>query len=262
MRVDIALLDLRLRRRALVSYVVGMALYALAIVALYPEFKDFASLDQLTKNGSTIAALFGATGSLTSPSGWLDANIYENFLPLIMLLITVGYGASCIAGQDEDGTLSLAAILPVSRDSVVLQKIGTLSVQALLLAIATMVCVVIGRSFDLAIPLTNLGGLTLGVALLGVDFGLCALAIGSITGSRGTALGITAALAAVSYLVSSLAPVIAWIHPARYASLFYWSVGDQQLANGLSLVSAIVLVSIGIVLTIVAVAGFRRLDLR
>jgi ABC-2 type transport system permease protein len=262
MRADIAILDLQLRRRALLSYVVGMALYALAIVALYPEFKDSAGLDQLTKNGSTIAALFGATGSLTSPTGWLDANIYENFLPLIMLLITVGYGASCIAGQDEDGTLALAAILPISRRSVVLQKIAALSVQALLLTIATMVCVVIGRSFDLAIPLPNVAGLSVGVALLGIDFGLCALAVGSITGSRGTALGITAALAAVSYLVSSLAPVVSWIRPARYASLFYWSVGDQQLANGLTLVSAIVLVSIGVVLTMAAVAGFRRLDLR
>ena len=262
MHSELAVLDLRLRRRALLGYVAGVALYTMAVVALYPEFKDSSSLDQLTKNGSTIAALFGATGSLTSPTGWLDANIYENLLPLIMLLITVGYGASCIAGQDEDGTLSLAAILPTSRRSLMLQKVAALSVQALLLAIATMVCVIIGRSFDLAIPLTNVAGLSAGVALLGVDFGLCALAVGSITGSRGTALGITVALAAVSYLVSSLAPVIGWIRPARYASLFYWSVGNQQLAHGLSLASALVLVSIAIVLAVVAVAGFRRLDLR
>ncbi len=261
MRAEVAALDLQLRRRALLSYVAGVVLYTLAVVALYPEFKDSAGLDQLTKNGSTIAALFGATGSLTSPTGWLDANIYENLLPLIMLLVTVGYGASCIAGQDEDGTLSLAAILPISRRSVVLQKVAALSVQAILLAVATMVCVVIGRSFDLAIPLMNLAGLSVGVALLGVDFGLCALAVGSITGRRGMALGVTAALAAVSYLVSSLAPVVDWIRPARYVSLFYWSVGDQQLANGLSIGSAIVLVSVGIVLAVAAVAGFRRLDL-
>ncbi len=261
MRADVATIDLRLRRRALLSYVAGMVLYALVIVALYPQFKDSASLDALTKNGSTLAALFGATGSLTSPSGWLDANIYENFLPLIMLLITIGYGATCIAGQDEDGTLSLTAVLPVSRDAVVLQKVGALALQAMLLAIATMLCVVVGRQFDLSIPIAHLTGLTLGVALLGIDFGLCALAVGSITGSRGTALGVTAALAACSYLVSSLSPVIAWIHPARYFSLFYWSVGDQQLANGLSLVSAVVLVVVGAGLTVTAIAGFRRLDL-
>jgi ABC-2 type transport system permease protein len=178
-----------------------------------------------------------------------------------MLLITVGYGASCMAGQDEEGTLALAAILPISRQSLALQKVGALVVQALLLAIVTMVCVVVGRQFDLPIPLPHLAGLSLGVALLGVDFGLCALAIGSITGNRGTALGVTAVLAAASYLVSSLAPVIGWIRPARYSSLFYWSVGNQQLANGLSVVSVVVLVSIGAALTLTVVAGFRRLDL-
>ena len=39
-----------------------------------------------------------------------------------MLLTTIGYGASCIAGQDKDGTLALAVTLPVSRQSVLLQK--------------------------------------------------------------------------------------------------------------------------------------------
>ncbi|HEY6468606.1 MAG TPA: ABC transporter permease subunit [Candidatus Dormibacteraeota bacterium] len=262
MRADIAFVDLRLRRRALLSYVLGMALYALIVVVLYPQFKDSTSLDQLTKNGSAFAALFGATGSLTSPSGWLDANIYENFLPLIMLLITVGYGASCIAGQDEDGTLSLAAILPISRAATALQKVGALTVQALLLAIMTMACVLVGQDFDLSFPFSHLAGLTVGVTLLGVDFGLCALAIGSITGSRGTALGLTAALAAASYLVSSLAPVIAWIRPARYLSLFYWSVGDQQLANGATAPSLLLLLAAGVVLSVIAIAGYQRLDLR
>ena len=121
-----------------------------------------------------------------------------------MLLITIGYGATCIAGQDENGTLSLTAVLPLSRDSVVLQKVGAMALQAMLLAIATMVCVVVGRQFDLSIPIAHLTGLTVGVALLGIDFGLCALAVGSITGSLGSALGMRAALAACSYLVSAL----------------------------------------------------------
>jgi ABC-2 type transport system permease protein len=50
-----------------------MALYALVIVFLYPEFKDTTSLNQLTKHGSTAAALFGITGSLTSPPGWCQS---------------------------------------------------------------------------------------------------------------------------------------------------------------------------------------------
>ncbi len=262
MRTEVSRLDLRLRRRLLLSYTVGMALYALVIVVLYPSFKDSTSLNQLTKNGSAVAALFGATGSLTSPTGWLDANIFENFLPLIMLLTTIGYGASCIAGQDEDGTLALAVTLPVSRQSMVLQKVTTLAVQAIVIGAVTMVCVIAGRGFDLAIPLGNLAGLTLGVVLLGIDLGLLALAVGCATGSRGTALGIAAAVAAVSYLIGSLAPVVDWIRPARFVSLFYWSVGDRQLADGISVWSVVVLLAVGMALVVASVTGVRRLDVR
>ena len=108
-------LDLRLRRRAMYGYTLGMAAYTFVIVALYPSFKNDTSLNKLTAKGSTVAALFGASGPLTTPSGWLNANLYANFAPLILLLLTIGYGASCLAGQDEDGTLGLVATLPISR---------------------------------------------------------------------------------------------------------------------------------------------------
>ena len=261
MHADITRLDLRLRRRSLLGYTAGMALYALVIVALYPQFKNSVSLDQITKNGSAVAALFGATGSLTSPTGWLDTNIYVNFLPLIMLLITIGYGASCIAGQDEDGTLSLAAALPVSRRGILLQKTLTLAIQAIALGLATMVCVIAGRGFDLQVPLGDLAGITAGVVLLGIDFGMLAVALGSWTGRRGTALGVTATIAAASYLISSLAPVVAWIRPARFASLFYWSVGNSQLSTGLTGASAAVLAAVGIALVIASAVAIGQQDL-
>lgn len=108
-----------------------MALYTLVVVALYPSFKNSTSLNGLA--GSTAAALFGVTGPLTSPGGWLNGNIYGNFFPLIMLLLTIGYGAASLAGQDEDGTLALLAVLPIRRRTIVVQKAAAMAVQALLL---------------------------------------------------------------------------------------------------------------------------------
>src|SRR5664280_1249359 len=74
-----------------------------------------------------VAALFGANGPLTTPPGWLNANLYANFVPLIVLLLTIGYGAACLAGQDENGTLGLIASLPVSRRRIAAQKFASLS---------------------------------------------------------------------------------------------------------------------------------------
>lgn len=260
MNSSVIRLDLVLRRRSLVAYSLGMAAYAVIIVALYPAFKNSAALDELTSKSAGLAALFGISGSLTSPTGWVNANIYANFFPLILLLLTIGYGAG-LAGQEHDGHLELMLSLPVSRGQVIIQKLVALVAQAAVLSVVVFLCVLIGREFDLALPPWQLTTATLGVMLLGADFGFLALAISAATGHRGAALGVSAAAASTSYLISSMAPVVSWLKPARYISVFYWAVGNGQLDRGLSFVSFLILVGVGIVTGLVALVAFQRHDL-
>jgi ABC-2 type transport system permease protein len=259
MLANVTRLDLRLRRRSMIWYAAGMALYALVVVVLYPSFRHQTSLDTLS--GSTAAALFGITGKLTSPDGWLNANIYGNFFPLIMLLLTVGYGAAALAGQDEDGTLALVTALPIRRRAILLQKAGAMAVQALVLAAAVAVCVIIGRGFQLSTSPADTIAVSAAVVLMGLDFGLITMTVGVVTGRRGTALGVGAGLAAASYLVSSLASTISGIRPGRYLSLLYWSAGNDQISRGVSAADFAVLLVVGLAALTAAVAAFRRADL-
>jgi ABC-2 type transport system permease protein len=261
MPTDITRLDISLRRRSLLGYSLGMALYTLVVVALYPAFESSSSLDDLIESDSTMAALFGVTGPLSTAGGWLNGNVYANFLPLVMLLLTVGYGAASLAGQDEDGTLCLIATLPTRRATVVLQKAAAMALQAAVLVAAVAVCVLVGRSFDLATPVGNVVSISATTLLLGVDFGLMAMAIGARTGSRAAALGAGTALAAASYLLGSLAAVVSWLHPARYASLFYWSVANDQITAGARLGDYAVLTAVAVAALAAATTAFRRLDL-
>lgn len=260
MRIGITRLDLLLRRRGTIGYALGMALYTFVVVALYPQFKDDAGLDRFTEGNSTIAALFGAIGSLTSPIGWLNANIYSNFLPLVVLLLGIGYGASAIAGQDEDGTLGLIVTMPVSRRQILAQKTVALVLLAVPTVAATLLVVLAGRAFELSVPFGALVGTSIGTVLLGIDFGVLALFVGALSGSRSIALGVTSAIAAASYLISSLAPVTHWVSPLRFGSLFFWAIGDGQLRNGLSLTSVLVLVAFAIVGFAAAATAFERQD--
>ena len=261
MRTEIARLDVRLRRRSVIGYSLGMALYTLVVVALYPSFKSSNSLDKLIENDPTISALFGITGPLSTSGGWLNGNIYANFLPLLMLILTLGYGASSLAGQNEDGTLGLVVTLPVRRATIVVEKIAAMVLQAVVLAAAVAVCVLVGRAFDLTVTFGNVAAISATSLLLGLDFGLVAMAIGARTGSRSTALGAGTALAAASYLLGSLAAVISWLHPGRYASLFYWSVGNDQIVQGASLSDYAVLVAVALASLYAATTAFQRLDL-
>jgi ABC-2 type transport system permease protein len=258
---EVTRLDISLRRRSVLGYSLGMALYTLVVVALYPAFKSSSSLDKLIESDSTMAALFGVTGPLSTAGGWLNGNVYANFLPLVLLLLTVGYGAASLAGQDEDGTLCLIVTLPMRRATIVLQKAAAMALQAAVLVAAVAVCVLAGRWFDLATTVGNVVSISATTLLLGLDFGLMAMAIGARTGSRAAALGTGAALAAASYLLGSLASVVSWLHPARYASLFYWSVGNNQITAGARPGDYAVLTAVAFVALAASTAAFRRLDL-
>ncbi len=144
MRTDVAQIDLRLRRRSILWFAFGLAIYAFMIVAIYPSVKSDASLGALTADNPTVAAMLGVNGSLTSPTGWVNGNLYANFLPLMILLLTIGYGASSIAGQSEDGSLGLVATLPISRRRLVREKTLVLALLAVPLAVATMAFILIG----------------------------------------------------------------------------------------------------------------------
>jgi len=262
MRADVALLDLRLRRRSIIWFTVGVAAYAYLLVAMYPSVKNDAGLGSLTADNDTVAAMLGVSGSLTAPAGWVNGNLYANFLPLMVLLLTIGYGASSIAGQSEDGTLGLVAALPVARRRLVREKALVLTLVAVPLLATTMGCILLGGHYELTLASAPVVWTTLAILLLGLDFGLLAMVIGVVTGNRGLAVGLASAVAAVAYLVSSLAPIIGWVRSLRGASLFYWAVGDNQLVTGPSFVAFGVLVGTGAVLTALAIGLCGRLDIR
>ena len=261
-RIDVTRLDLVGRRRAMLGYTLGTALYAFVIVALYPSFEHSTGLDNLTKNSPTIAALFGAVGSLTSPAGWLSVNLYANVLPLLVLLATVGYGASCLAGQDEEGIPrdggDAADPTPQRHPSRRWRRWVPKRRPSWWWTTAVLA---VGHYFDITVSAAHLWGTSSVCSSSASIWGLVAVATGAATGHRGTALGVASGIAAASYLISSMAPVVGWIRPARFASLFYWSVGNNQLNSGLSAGEFGVLVGTGFVLGGVAVAAFERLDL-
>jgi ABC-type transport system involved in multi-copper enzyme maturation permease subunit len=126
-----------------------------------------------------------------------------------MLLLTIGYGAAALAGQDEDGTLALIAALPVRRRTIIFQKAWAMAVQALLLAATVTLCVVIGPGFQLAVS------------------------VGAISAIR----------------------------PGRYLSLFYWSVGNDQITRGVSPGDFTILIAVGLCALAASVAALRNADL-
>jgi ABC-2 type transport system permease protein len=260
MATELVGLDLATRRRSTIGYAVGLALYTLAVVALYPAFKDATDLDEMLASQPGLSALFGINGSITTPDGWLSANLYANFFPLILLFVAIGHGAATIAGEEHRGRLDLVMSLPVARRNIVLQKALAMVAMVTVVAFLTFLASWAGQLFEIDVSLANLASTTVGVVLLALAFGFLALAVGGGTGERGLALGVASAAAAVSFLLSSLAPLVDWLDPWKALSLFYWSVGNGQLQNGLGWDGFAVLLVVTVVVLVAAVLAFERHD--
>jgi ABC-2 type transport system permease protein len=245
----------------LLGTALGAAAYLLLVVAVYPTFKHDTAFDDMIAANPAAAAAFGVTGSITTPEGWLSANMYANFGPLLALMLTIGYGSAAIAGQDGDGLLGLLATLPVPRARVVTGKALSLLVAALVVPVVSYAVCLTGPHFELIPRWGPLLGVSVALALLAFDLGAMALLVGAISGSRGAAMGAASAVAATAYLISSLSPVVEAVHRVRWLSPFFWAVGDGQLTRGVSLAELGALAGLGIVLIGATILAFRRLDI-
>ncbi len=179
---------LRDRRRSMIWWVLGTFGYLVAITATYTFFIEqreaYESL--LADYPDALLAVFGieSGAQLLTPDGYLTSQAFGWLVPLLALALGVGVGASAVAGEEEAGTLDLLLALPVTRTSVIMQKLGAMVVLLLVLGVAVFAGTAVGAmAIDLDLSMGHLAAASLSGILLGLVFGTLALAIGAATGN-------------------------------------------------------------------------------
>ena len=261
---DLVRKELRDQRRALIGWGIGLSAMVLMYSSFWPSVRDNA--DQFASYLENIPdALRSVIGelSLGTPVGYLQSELFSFLGPALILVFAIGAGARSLAGEEEQGTLDLLVVTPITRRMIVLQKFAAITITALGLGVLLWISVVVvGRLFDLDVAIPLIAAATLHLLLLGVAFGAIAMFLGAWRGRRALAIGVTSALAVGTFILSAFAPTVegfAWA--ARLSPFFYY--GDSlPLRNGLHIGHAGVLVAIATVGVIATVVAFDRRDLR
>ncbi|MDP2720591.1 MAG: ABC transporter permease, partial [bacterium] len=97
--------------------------------------------------------------------------------------------------------------------------------------------------------------------LLALSFGTLALLIGSFTGSKGMAIGLTTAVAVLTFFINALAPIVDFLEKIQKASPFYHYTANNPIVNGLDWVSVFFFTCISLVFLILSIVAFRKRDL-
>jgi ABC-2 type transport system permease protein len=256
--------SLRDRRRSLTSWAIGIGSYVALIVAFWPSIRGASELSSAIENyPEAMKEFFGGAASFdySRPGGFLNTQLFSMLLPLLLGAFAVGYGASTLAGEQQNGQLDLVLALPLARARIVRQKALAVTAGVVLLTLLSAAVILgVGALVDLDIAVARVAAACLGTGLVALVHGLLALAIGAATGNRALAFGVSSAVFVAGYLVQALSGLVDAVKSLRSLSPLYHANGTVPINTGLPVWHHLLLVALCALLAAVAIHRFERLD--
>lgn len=259
MFTDVFRKTLRDQRRALVGWGIGAAAMVLLIAALWPSVRTAFSSDILAAFPEEMRRLFNIEEMFTG-AGFLNAEIFSILMPALFIAYGIGRGARMLAGEEQDGTLEVVVVSPVSRTRILLDKAAGLAVGIVALGVVVLASVMLGSyAVDMGIPVGHAAVGALAMVLIGVQHGALALAVGAATGRRAAAIAVAATVAVAGYVLHVMGALVEEVEPWQPLSPFTQAIDEGPISGtvpvgfGWLALSAVVFVA-------AAVPLFRRRD--
>jgi ABC-2 type transport system permease protein len=216
------------QRRGLIGWSIGLGLLVFIEAAVWPSMRDLEGMSDLYASfPDELQKLFNLE-AMTTGTGFMNGELFTLLLPILFIVYAVGRGARFVAGEEEQGTLDLLLVTPLSSARLVLEKaLALVAGVAVLGVVLLVVTCVSSRVFGLEISVTDAATGALSMVLLGSEFGAIALAAGTLTGSRATAIAVASVAATAAYVLYATGLIIDAVEPWRP-----WSPFDQALTGG------------------------------
>ncbi|MGH2805799.1 MAG: ABC transporter permease subunit [Actinomycetota bacterium] len=251
------------RRRALIGWSLGFIIFTLMTMAIYPSIRETRELDQLVDRLPEAIRNLVGDRSLTSPIGFVQSRLFQLLVPLLLLVYGVGQGADAIAGEEQRKTMDLLLSNPVARRRVVLEKAAAVLVEMAAIGWVLFVALVaFAEMFGVDLSIEGMAAAVTNAFLFALAYTAFGLALGAATGSRAVAVGVTTALAALSYLIDSLAALVEGMDRIAWLSPFHHYIETEGLAFGFDLAYALGSTIAIAILVVAAVVAFERRDVR
>jgi len=255
--------SLRERRKSIFFWGIGVFAYALFVGLLYPSIEGIEGFAQISEElPEGVQALLGEIGDITSPTGYLAAELYGFTLPLLLSILGIGYGANTLTKEERSGTVELLLASPVSRRNIIRQKALAVFLTIFSAGFAVWLGIAISTLIvDFDVSLLRVALATLAATLVAVAFGMISFMISALRGQKGLAIGITTVLFVVSYFSNTLAPLVDAIKPLQNASLLHYYDALDILTYGLSYWQASVAVIVGLLAYAISMIGYEDRDI-
>jgi ABC-2 type transport system permease protein len=230
---NVFLKSLRDQRRALLGWGIGVVLLVAIMAALWPSIRGIPDVDKfIASYPEGLRKLFNIQ-SMTSGTGYMNAELFSFMLPTLFIVFGIGRGARAIAGEEESGTLEVLLVTPVTTARLVLQEAAALAVSTLILGVALFGALMASSaSAGMGIAAGDAAAASLAMALLGIEYGWLALAVGAATGRRSLAIAIAATVAVAAYVLYVAGQLVDAVKAWQVVSPFYQALNGGPLGAG------------------------------
>ncbi|MBI2863555.1 MAG: ABC transporter permease subunit [Chloroflexi bacterium] len=254
--------SLRDERAAVIGYGLGLALYGLLIVIMFPSVGQAPGLAEMMESyPPAMKALVGEIKAITTVEGFVALEVLT-WLPLILAIFAIMSATDFVAGEAERGTLYLVLSQPVRRWRLVVERMAALTVSLLAMALAAGIGLWLGLPIaKVEMSPANLIAATVATVPLVLVIAGISLLAGCILMSRRLAGLIAAGLAVAFYLLNSLAGVVEQLKPWSRLSPFHYFDAYKTITNGPDLADTLTLLVGAFVLVGASVLVFQRRDI-
>jgi ABC-2 type transport system permease protein len=221
---ELLVLEMRRARLQLIAYSVVVAIYGIAVAAVYPTVLETAELfepflDMVPKG---LLEAFEMGGGITSPGAYFGSQFFQVWV-IVAAMLAIGLGTRGTAAENAAGTIEIALSAPLSRTRYLITTIATQAIgQAVLAAVAVVSVIAVGPLIEVSFDLRAFAW----VGVLSFAFG-CAIAgvttlVSVLTLDRARSIGFGAFVLILMYLfivVALLEPSVEWL---KYLSAFHY----------------------------------------
>ncbi len=260
--------ELRLRRTSLFWWTVGSLVLVGIIMALYPSIRDQAKdmnevISRLPAGLRELKAGTSGNVDVGDPLQFMNSQLYYATLPILWIIFTVTRFANVLGKDEVSGRLELLLSRPISRIKLLLAKLLSVWIEALIVGGVSIVgTILLSPLVELNIDSTKLVYAGVYTMAFCISFGMIAFTLRAMGGRWSSmAVPIAVILSFGGYLIASLSGLADWLKDfAKYTPYHHFNPLDI-LRGEMTWKLVWYLLAVLLVTIVVSVLSFRRRDI-
>ncbi|HET7629747.1 MAG TPA: ABC transporter permease subunit [Candidatus Saccharimonadales bacterium] len=253
-------------------YNLRWAAFGWSLVVLFIAFVTMIVFDAINQQGieqivgqtpDSLKSLVGTTSDYTTISGYIGQQIFGPNGIMFTIIMSVILFISISASKEDNGQLQSLLSFPVSRSRVYFEQWLAVALVIGLVCLlffpgVWLALIILGHSADWSRVWLSI----FECFLMNLAYGLVAYSTAMAFGRKGLTILVGAGYAAISFIVSSLAPAVDWLSWPDKLSIYHYYNQPQVMSVGLNWSDVNVLIGIIVGLTLIGWLGFLRRDVR